>query len=199
MHIILDAGHGETTPGKRSPDGKFREYKYCREIMAEVKKQLEDKGYQVSVTVDTDEDIHLNTRCKYANSICSKYGNNNTLLVSIHCNAAGMGDKWLTARGWCVFVANNCSDKSKNLANSFVKSAEECGLKVRKYSKDQPYWKQSLAICRDTKCPAVLTENLFMDNKQDLEFLESEYGRQTIVKLHVDGIVNYINSICNKN
>ena len=32
MKILIDNGHGENTPGKRSPDGLFREYKYAREI-----------------------------------------------------------------------------------------------------------------------------------------------------------------------
>jgi len=27
IKIVLDAAHGEEVPGKRSPDGKFREYK----------------------------------------------------------------------------------------------------------------------------------------------------------------------------
>lgn len=195
MHIILDAGHGETTPGKRSPDGKFREYKYCREIMAEIKKELEARGYSVDVTVDTDEDIHLNKRCKYVNSLCAKYGSQNTLLVSIHCNAARNGDIWTNARGWCVFIGLNGSNKSKQLALSLLNQAEKAGLKIRKYSKDQPYWKQNLAICRDTKCPAILTENLFMDNKQDVEYLQSDEGRRTIVNLHVEGIIDYVNSI----
>jgi N-acetylmuramoyl-L-alanine amidase len=48
-------------------------------------------------------------------------------------------------------------------------------------------------MCRDTKCPAVLTENLFQDNKKDVEFLLSEKGKETIVNLHVEGIINYIN------
>lgn len=26
MKILIDNGHGENTPGKRSPDGKLREY-----------------------------------------------------------------------------------------------------------------------------------------------------------------------------
>lgn len=30
--ILIDAGHGSNTPGKRSPDGKLREYAYAREI-----------------------------------------------------------------------------------------------------------------------------------------------------------------------
>ena len=57
----------------------------------------------------------------------------------------------------------------------------------------QLYWVQSLAICRDTNCPAVLTENLFQDNKDDVEFLLSESGKQIITKLHVEGIKKYIN------
>ena len=69
MKIILDAGHGVTTPGKRSPDSTLREYKYCREIMNKVKKELEDKGYTVYTTVNDDKDIPLNDRCKYVNKL----------------------------------------------------------------------------------------------------------------------------------
>ena len=32
MIVLIDNGHGIDTPGKRSPDGKLREYKYCRQI-----------------------------------------------------------------------------------------------------------------------------------------------------------------------
>jgi hypothetical protein len=35
--IILGTAHLKSTPGKCSPDGKFREYKYSREIVAAVK------------------------------------------------------------------------------------------------------------------------------------------------------------------
>ena len=42
--------------------------------------------------------------------------------------------------------------------------------------------------------PAVLTENLFMTNKNEVDFLLSEEGKKAIINLHVDGIVNYIKS-----
>ena len=38
MKILIDNGHGVNTPGKCSPDGVFREYKYTREIAAAVVK-----------------------------------------------------------------------------------------------------------------------------------------------------------------
>ena len=192
MIIILDAGHGENTPGKRSPDGKLREYKYCREIMESVKEGLESLGYTVFTTIDTDYDVPLNTRVQTINKYCAKYGASNVLSVSIHCDAKGIGSKWENAKGWSVRVALKHSTNSAKLAKALYQAAKDKGLKVRPYSANQVYWAQNLAICRDTKCPAVLTENLFMDNKEDCEYLLSEEGRKTITALHIDGIVNYI-------
>ena len=40
MKILIDNGHGENTPGKRSPDGTFREYAYTREIADEVVREM---------------------------------------------------------------------------------------------------------------------------------------------------------------
>ena len=52
-----------------------------------------------------------------------------------------------------------------------------------------------MAICRETYCPSVLTENLFQDNLSDVEFLLSDKGREAIINLHVEGIINYIKSL----
>ncbi|MBP5694104.1 MAG: N-acetylmuramoyl-L-alanine amidase, partial [Bacilli bacterium] len=59
----------------------------------------------------------------------------------------------------------------------------------------EKYWVQNLALCRDTACAAVLTENLFQDNKEDVAFLLSEKGKEAIVQLHLNGILNYISSL----
>lgn len=195
MIILLDAGHGVETPGKRSPDGRLREYKYCREIAREVQNQLINKGFQVELIVPDDTDIPLMQRCRIVNQYCDKYGKTNTVLVSIHCNAAGSGTDWMNAQGWSVFISNNSSNKSKKLAECLFNAAQQENLALRKYSQTQVYWKQNLAICRETYCPAVLTENLFQDNKEDVEFLLSEKGKETIVRLHVNGILNYIKVI----
>lgn len=195
MIILLDAGHGESTPGKRSPDGRLREYKYCREIAKGVQKELINKGFQVELIVNDDTDIPLMERCRIVNQYCDKHGKTNTVLVSIHCNAAGSGIDWMNAKGWSVFISNNSSNKSKKLAECLFNAAQNEGLTLRKYSQTQVYWKQNLAICRETKCPAVLTENLFQDNKEDVEFLLSEKGKESIIRLHVQGILDYIKLI----
>ena len=38
--IILGTAHGSNVPGKRSPDGKFREYKVSREVINLLKPRL---------------------------------------------------------------------------------------------------------------------------------------------------------------
>ena len=49
-------------------------------------------------------------------------------------------------------------------------------------------------ILRHTLCPAVLTENFFMYGL-DLEFLQSKAGKQAIVDTHIEGIIEYIESL----
>ena len=195
MIICIDNGHGVDTLGKRSPDGVLREYKYCREIAAEVVKRLKTMDYNAQQLVTEENDISLSVRCKRVNDICKHFGASNVLVVSIHCNAAGADGKWHDARGWQACVSLNASAKSKQLASYLFDAAQEQGLKMRSPKPGQKWWAQNLAICRDTNCPAVLTENLFQDNLADVEYLLSDKGREAIINLHVQGIINYIKSL----
>lgn len=192
--ILLDNGHGLGTVGKCSPDKILKEYEYTRQIVQSVYDSLKDLGYNPHILVPESEDIPLNTRVKRANKLCKSNGNK-ALLVSVHCNAASSDGKWHTANGWSVFVAQNASSNSKKLADCLKKEADKCGLKVRLQYPNKSYWVQSLAMCRDTNCPAVLTENLFQDNKEDVKFLLSNEGRKKISDLHVKGIINYLETL----
>ena len=195
MVILADPGHGIDTLGKRSPDGRLREYKYAREIAAEVVKRLKTMDYNAQQLVTEENDISLSVRCKRVNDICKHFGASNVLVVSIHCNAAGADGKWHDARGWQACVSLNASAKSKQLASYLFDAAQAQELKMRSPKPGQKWWAQNLAICRDTNCPAVLTENLFQDNLADMEYLLSDEGRKAIVNLHVNGIINYLKSV----
>lgn len=188
MIVLLDNGHGQDTAGKRSPDGRLREYAYAREIAERLEKALKGQGIDAVRITPEENDVSLGERCRRAN----KHGAKGVILVSIHCNAAGSDGQWHSAHGWSAHVAQNASVNSKTLARCLIKAANNVGLSVREYSHHAPYWTQNLAICRDTKCPAVLTENLFQDNREDVEYLLSETGKQAIVDLHVNGILEYI-------
>ena len=51
MKILIDNGHGNNTPGKCSPDKRFREYAWNREIAARVVHDLRKKGYDAELLV----------------------------------------------------------------------------------------------------------------------------------------------------
>lgn len=191
MKVLIDNGHGENTPGKRSPDGRLMEWAYAREIADMVVAGLRKKGIDAERIVKEDSDVPLSERCRRANAIYSTTGKK-AILISIHCNAAGSGASWMNAKGWSVFVSNNASASSKKLATDICGVAESLKLQVRRPVPQQPYWQQNLAICRDTNCPAVLTENFFQDNREDVDYLLSEEGKSAVVRIHVEGIIKYL-------
>ena len=191
MKILIDNGHGENTPGKCSPDGRLKEWIYTREIADRIVTGLREKGFNAERIVKENIDIPLSVRCRRANNIYRET-EGNAILISIHCNAAGYGMDWLTSRGWSVFVSNNASVNSKRLAMCLAESAKAKSAFVRQPVQEQLFWIQNLAICRDTICPAVLTENFFQDNKKDVEFLLSAEGKQLVVQTHIDGITDYL-------
>lgn len=191
--VLLDNGHGRETPGKRSPDGRLMEWEYTRRLARAIEARLLAQGIDARRIVEEEADVPLRERCRRVNDVCRSHPR--VLLVSLHCNAAGNGRQWASARGWGAYVSLNASENSKLLAKKLIEAAELFGQKVRKYSPDTPWWPQDLAMCRDTACPAVLTENLFQDNREDVEYLLSECGKQSIVKLHVDGVESYIKSL----
>lgn len=195
VKILIDNGHGVNTTGKQSPDGRLHEYAYAREIAKRVEKCLKCKGYDVERIVPEDFDISLSIRCKRVNDICRMVGSKNVLVVSIHNNAVGSNSKWYSARGFTAHVGLNASANSKRLAACLWNKAIELGLKGNRAVPNEKYITQNLAICRDTLCPAVLTENLFQDNKEDVDFLLSEEGKTAITTLHVEGIIDYINNV----
>ncbi len=83
-------GHGENTPGKRSPDGRFLEYKYNREIARAVVEHLQLRGYDAQLLVPEVEDIPLKERVRRANKLSCQIGHpiQETIIISIHVNAA---------------------------------------------------------------------------------------------------------------
>jgi len=197
MKVLVDNGHGVNTPGKRSPDGRFREYAYNRIIAGAIVQHLKYRGYDAELLVPEDYDVSLRARVDRVNSCCRRLGKKNVILISVHVNAAGKGDKWYEATGWCCYTSRGQTESDK-LAN-FLYSAAELhlpGHRIRKdYSDGDPDWESDFAVLKKTACPACLSENGFMDCEQSLQFLESDEGKRAIVALHVTGIVNYLNAV----
>lgn len=192
MIILIDNGHGINTPGKCSPDGRFKEYAWAREIAKMLYNKLKD-SYTTKLITPEEVDISLATRVKRVNDVCLEHGAKNVLLISIHTDAAGADGKWHNARGFSARVGTNASSRSKKLASCLWNRAIEMGLKGNRCVPNEKYIAQNLYILKNTHCPAVLTENLFQDNKDDVDFLLSAEGKKKIVDMHVKGIIDYVN------
>ena len=197
MLILIDNGHGHNTPGKRSPDGKFLEYAYNREIATRIVADLTDRGYNAQLLVPETEDIPLTERVRRINAHCNTLGKSNVILISIHVNAAGNGTKWLNATGWSCYTCKG-QTTSDLIAECFYEAATKNfpDRRIRTdYSDNDPDWEENFYILRHSLCPAILTENFFMDNPTDLQYLQSRAGKQAIVDTHVEGITEYLSSL----
>ena len=194
MKILIDNGHGAETRGKRSPDGRLLEYLENRIIARGIVDSLLARGLDASLLVPEETDISLPERCRRVNEWCRQLGKDNVLLISIHCNAAGHGDRWLSARGWCAYTTPGTTGADA-LATSLYNAAQTHlpGQRLRTdYTDADPDLEKDFYLLRHTSCPAVLTENLFMDNHEDCDFLLSKEGQQSLVDLHIDGIISYL-------
>lgn len=192
MKFLIDNGHGEETPGKRSQkweDGtQLFEWEYTREIAAEVVKRCKAAGIDAQLLTPEKNDIPLYERVIRANKLAKIYGAKNTLVVSIHNNAANK-----KAHGWEVhtYLGQNISDTYAKVFWNIAK--EKLGKTTRPkmrgdHADGDPDFDSNFAILRDTVCPAVLTENLFMDNEEDCRFLLSEEGKEAIIQIHTEAI-----------
>ena len=185
MKILIDNGHGRNTPGKRSPDEKLLEYRYTREIANAVVSQLRKRGYDAELLVTELHDVSLLDRVSNED-------------IRSQLDAAGNGKEWQKASGWEIWTSEG-NTQSDILAESLIRAAEEnfVGQKIRVNAQkagDRDKEK-NFTILKSTLCPAVLTENFFMDNKADVKYLLSPEGHEAVINCHVEGIINYIKSL----
>ena len=195
--IIIGTAHQKSILGKCSPDGKFREYKYSREVAKAVYDILQSMGYRTIIDIEDDDlglsqSRELSLRCNIVNELVKQY--KNCIYVSIHVNAAASDGKWHNATGWEVYTSKGKTESDELatcLYNAARYNAENKKMRTD-YSDGDPDKEAHLYVLKNTNCPAVLTENFFQDNKKDVDYLTSDEGFHAIVRLHVEGILNYI-------
>ena len=217
LTVILGTAHGRNVAGKRSPDGKFQEWKYSREIVERLRKELAKREDIVDVFVDIlaaevplPQQAELTRRVRYVNQLCAHRHTERCIYVSIHVDADSSGE-WKNAGGWTAYTSpgDTISDilatylyesAEKHLAGYAAKMEE--GKKKGLYGNNQKPFRKDTSdgdpdkeanfyVLVRTKCAAVLTENLFQDNKADVAFLTSEEGKKAIVAIHKEAILRF--------
>lgn len=205
--VILDPGHEQSVlPAKCSPlfeDGKTRleEWSYNRTIVSMLAEKLRADGIDVRVNVtEKVQKIGLSVRASRANKVVTeaRKAGKTPLFVSVHVNAAGNG-QWMNAKGWSCFTT-----KGKTISDAFATKMYEAahevldpmGRKIREdYSDGDPDWEENFTVIKKTNCAAILTENFFMDNKEEAAWLLTDEGKETVVEIHYRGILKYIASL----
>lgn len=180
--VMIDAGHGPNTLGKRAPDDSMREFHFNKAVADLVIAELNRyKNVVVRAAHDSTgrRDVPLRERTNKANA----WGAD--LYVSIHANA--LKDSWSNAKGIETFVHPNSSASSRRMANLLQTELIKATGLVNRGVKTANFH-----VLRVTKMPAVLSENGFMDNRDELKLLKSADYRKKVADAHVKAIVQFL-------
>lgn len=183
MIIAIDAGHGMKTAGKRCMkklDPKETREWYLNDRIADKVESTLTKNYDCKVLRVDDttgkKDISLSNRVKTANNA------NADAYVSIHHNA-GIGGK--AGGGTVVFYYSSKPERLAQ-ANSFYKAVVDKTKLVG--NRAQKVVKKGFYVLANTKMPAFLIENGFMDSSTDVPIiLTDEHAEKT-----AQGIIDFI-------
>ncbi|KAB7706475.1 N-acetylmuramoyl-L-alanine amidase [Bacillus aerolatus] len=174
MKIIIDAGHGYTTPGKRTPDG-MKEFEFNRDVAIFTKKKLESKGAAVFFTHSDHEDVPLAKRVSQANNWKAD------LFLSIHANAYGSG--WNSANGIETFIHTSRPKQAEALAKAIQHRLIQLTGRKNRGVKTADFY-----VLRKTAMSAVLIEAGFMTNLEEARLLRTLSYRELCAKAIAEAV-----------
>lgn len=157
--VFLGIGHGGSDSGA-SANG-FKEKNMTLTIGLACREYLQANGVKVGMSRTKDENDDINERIRECNAF------NPDIAMDIHINSGG-GDGFESfyhyKGGLSKVLAQNCEREVMKLGQN------SRGCKIRKNSSGTDYY----AFIRETKCPAVINELGFIDNKTDLKAFDTE-------------------------
>ncbi|MEK5008300.1 N-acetylmuramoyl-L-alanine amidase [Bacillus sp. FSL K6-3312] len=171
--IMIDPGHGGHDPGAVA--NGLKEKDLVLKIAKKTKAILEKVyGASVKLTRSTDVYIDLSQRARLANNWGADY------FASIHINAGG-GTGFETFR-FDKLSASSSTGKQQKIVHDVIYK------KLKGTVSDRGTKSKNLAVLRETKMPAILTENLFIDRKEDSALLKQEAFLESLAEGHAEGI-----------
>lgn len=172
--IVLDAGHGINTPGKRCMNSidanETREWYLNQRIVSKLQEKLQDYDVEVLRVDDPtgNSDVPLSNRCSKANDF------NADIYCSFHHNAGINGG---SGGGLTVLTYDNSAEAVRLrdiLYNCLIGAGGLAGNRS-----NPKYADPSLYVLNSTKMIAVLVEHGFMDSTTDTPvILTEEYAEK---------------------
>lgn len=178
--IVIDPGHGGNDPGAQG-NGLVE-----KQLTLQFGQKLRDwlrQHYQVdvSMTRETDVFISLSDRAQFANQIRADY------FISLHHNAAG-------GEGFESYVYLGTQNGPTGAYQRIIHDeimAYLTPLGVRNRGKKTA----NFAVLRETSMPAILLENLFVDQEHDANLLKNPAIVDEYTKSIAKGIAKAFNLV----
>lgn len=180
--VCLDPGHDAGNLANRSPDGTYYEQEFTLDLGKRLEKLLTDRGVAVTMTRTGGEAVSLAKRCEIANSIPDL-----DLFVSLHSNAAA-GSGWSSAKGWSIYLYGP-GGRREQAAQDILEQVRAAGITVRS---TPIVYAPELYVLKHTKAPAVLIENGFHTNQDEVSLLKEAAYRQKLAVAEARGILEYL-------
>ncbi len=174
--LFLDPGHGGSDSGAIGHGMQEKNLTLDIAIALRIRDILE-KDYQhvqVRMSRTTDTTRSLSERTNDANTWGADY------FLSVHINSFNG-----TAHGYEDYIHNSLSDSSQTAQYRDIIHEEI--TKVNNLT-NRGKKKANFHVLRETRMPALLTENGFIDNANDAEKLKDPNWRQTVAQGHVNGL-----------
>lgn len=174
--IVLDPGHGGNDPG--TSGFGLVEKKLALNIAKKVQSVLRKNNVTVHMTRTTDNFITLSNRASMANDYDAD------LFVSFHHNAGGgEGFESYIYPGLRDTKTGTIQDKLHTSIMNFYAPYD---------LRDRGKKEANFAVLRETKMPAILLENLFLDAATDVQYLKQSVFVKELSSIIAKGIFKAI-------
>ena len=182
VKIVLDAGHGLNTPGKRTPSGESEWTFNNKVVLAAINKLNRYENVQILRVDDPTgkTDVALEVRTKKANAFQAD------VYISCHHNANnGIWGSWSGIETY-TYDDPKANPKSVEIAKVIHPLAVKAmGIK------DRGLKKENFHVLRETAMPAILIEGGFMDSYIDINVLRDNSKLKANGEAIAEGLVRY--------
>ena len=169
--IVIDAGHGGHDIGAN--DSLVYEKHINLDVSRRLKRTLQDAGYRVVMTRETDRYIPLSTRAEIANR------QRNALFVSVHFNSS-----------WKRKVTGIETYYRGSTSKAFATYIQSQLIRHIR-STDRGVKTANFAVLRRTRHPAVLIEGGFISNSTERSALLDPKYRQVVADSIARGLMDF--------
>ncbi len=145
--VVVDPGHGGKDPGATSVLG-FPEKDINLNVGLQLAENLEQRGFQVIMTRDSDHFITLEERAAIANR------RNADLFISVHADYCATP----SVTGFTIYTAKSAAGRSRQAAQAVKQALLQDGQQTRGV-READY-----RVLVQTRCPAILVELGYLSN-----------------------------------